>query len=351
MKYMNSQEFTTTNDFSSSIISKKFDDPNEYIYQSYLETNENDANDFLEYRENWKASQEFTKEFDFPLYILTELTFSCNYRCPQCILGDKDETKKFKPETPQMSMELFRKITNEGEKHGCKSLCLNHTNEPLLVKDLTDRIHYAREHGFVDILMNTNGELLTQELSGKLIKSGLTRLMVSIDANSSDTFKKIRVGGDFDLVRKNTLNFIKIRNQMGLKLPLVRTSFVLQAGNKFELEAFEDYWKDRVDYVHIQRFSKPYDTADDSRISNKNLKSEKIFRCDQPNNRIVIRSDGQVLPCCSWYSYEIPVGNINDSSIYEIWNAKPMKDLRRIHYDGNYQLNETCKKCVGSINF
>jgi len=345
---MNSKNFITTAN-QSKLLSEKFTDPNAYIYQAYLETSEKDANDFLEYRNNWKASQEFTKEFNFPLYILTELTFSCNYQCPQCVLGSKEETKKLKPETPQMSMELFKKIINEAEQHNCRSLCLNHTNEPLLVKDLTDKISYAREHGFIDILMNTNGELLNNNLSKQIIKSGLTRLMVSIDANSSETFEKIRVGGNFNKVRDNTLNFIKLRNQMGLKLPLVRTSFVLQSNNEHELNGFGDYWKGKVDYVHIQSFSKPYDTADDSRLSNKNSKSENMFRCDQPNNRIVIRSDGQVLPCCSWFSYEIPIGNINDSSIFDVWNSKSMKDLRKIHYDGNYHLNSTCKKCVNSL--
>ena len=136
---------------------------------------------------------------------------------------------------------------------------------------------------------------------------------------------------------------------MGLKLPLVRTSFVLQSSNEHELNGFGDYWKEKVDYVHIQSFSKPYDTADDSRLFNKNLKSKSVFRCDQPNNRIVIRSDGEVLPCCSWFSYEIPAGNINDSSIYDVWHSKSMKDLRKIHYDGNYHLNPTCAKCVNSL--
>jgi len=345
---MNSKNFITTAN-QSKLLSKKFSDPNDYIYQAYLETSKKNATDFLEYRNNWKASQEFSKEFDFPLYILTELTFSCNYRCPQCVLGSKEETMKLKPAIPQMSMDLFKKIIDEAEQHNCRSLCLNHTNEPLLVQDLTDKISYAREHGFVDILMNTNGELLNDNLSKKIIESGLTRLMVSIDANSSETFEKIRVGGNFDKVRKNTLNFIKTRNQMGLKLPLVRTSFVLQNNNKHELNGFGDYWKEKVDYVHIQSFSKPYDTADDSRLTNKNSKPYNVFRCDQPNNRIVIRSDGEVLPCCSWFSYEIPAGNITNSSIYEVWNSKSMKDLRKIHYDGNYHLNPTCAKCVNSL--
>src|SRR3990172_6739326 len=79
----------------------------------------------------------------------------------------------------------------------------------------------------LDILMNTNGELFTEENSIKILKSGLTRLMVSIDAHSSYTFSKIRVGGNYETVKKNTLRLIELREKMGLKLPLIRTSFVL----------------------------------------------------------------------------------------------------------------------------
>lgn len=345
---MNENQFTTTAN-QSSIISEKFQDPADYIYNALNEISDVQAKEFLKYRENWKASQDFTKEFDFPLYILTELTFSCNYRCPQCILGDKEETIKLKPKIPEMPIALFKKIVDEGEKYQCRSLCLNHTSEPLLVRDLADRIFYARDHGFLDILMNTNGELLNEKISEELIQSGLTRLMVSIDANSTETFEKIRVGGNFEKVKNNVLNFIKIRNELGLKLPLVRTSFVLQKDNGHELNDFKNFWKEKVDYVHIQSFSKPYDTAEDSRINHKKSDTEDIFRCDQPNNRIVIRSDGQVLPCCSWFSYELPVGNVNDSSIFEIWNSKSMKDLRKMHFEGKYFQNPTCEKCVNSF--
>jgi len=341
------KETITTAD-QSITSSKKFDDPSDYIYEIYKSISEKKAKEFAQYRQNWKNSQEFTQKFDFPLYILTELTFSCNYRCPQCVLGDKEETAKLQPSIPEMPFELYKKIIDEGEKYGCKSLCMNHTNEPLLVKDLPERIRYARDHGFIDILMNTNGELLSEEKSKNIIEAGLTRLMVSIDAFTEETFKKIRVGGNFQKVKQNILSFTRIRNELGLKLPLVRTSFVLQKNNEKELTSFKKFWEDKVDYVHIQSFSKPYNTAEDSWTSRK-IYSPDVFKCDQPNNRIVIRSDGEVLPCCSWFSYEIPVGNINNSSIYEIWNASKMSNLREMHFKGEYYLNPSCKKCVNSF--
>ena len=67
---------------------------------------------------------------------------------------------------------------------------MNHANEPLLDKDLIERINYATERGIMDIHMNTNAMLLTEEMSKKLLDTGLTRLCFSIDALTPETLKK-----------------------------------------------------------------------------------------------------------------------------------------------------------------
>ena len=44
------------------------------------------------------------------------------------------------------------------------------------------------------------------------------------------------------------------------------------------------------------------------------------------------------------------MGNVNNRSIYEIWNSDEMLKLRGIHKDGKYWLDESCKKCVNGMN-
>jgi len=343
----NKQDFHTSSAGSSS-FSKSFSDPEEYIYSVYKEQSEKEADEFQEYRKKWDASKKFEYESPFPIYILTEMTFSCNYRCPQCVLGDNSIQKELMPSSPVMSFELFKKIIDEGKENNCKSLCVNNTNEPLMVKDLPKRIEYARKQGFLDILMNTNGELFTEENSERFLKSGITRLMVSVDAHSTETFKKIRVGGNYEKVKENILRLVEIRKKLGLKLPLIRTSFVLQRDNQHEVEDFKEFWQSRVDYVHIQDYAKPYETSNDYRIDGKKSDIVENFRCDQPWNRVMIRADGAVHPCCSFYTYELEMGNMTNSSIYEIWNSDNFQNLRKLHAEGRYRDKETCKKCISS---
>lgn len=344
---------TDNSDFHTSTsggfsFSKKFSDPANYINAVYEETSKDDAKEFQEYRRQWEASKKFQHEASFPLYIMTEMTFTCNYRCPQCVLGDNSIQKELMPSSSVMSFELFKKIIDEGKKHNCKSLCVNNTNEPLLVKDLPERIEYARKQGFLDILMNTNGELFNEENSEKMLRSGLTRLMISVDAHSSETFSKIRVGGNYEKVKQNILRLVEIRNKLGLKLPLIRTSFVLQKDNQHELEEFKEFWETKVDYVHIQEYAKPHEESQDFRIDNHKPDIVENFRCDQPWNRVMIRADGAIHPCCSFYTYELKMGNVTNSSIHEIWNSENFKNLRKLHSEGRYRDNETCAKCLGS---
>ena len=62
-----------------------------------------------------------------------------------------------------MSMELYTKIIDEAAKYNCPSLGLHVYDEPLLVKNLAERIQYASQKGFMDIIMTTNGNLLDEK--------------------------------------------------------------------------------------------------------------------------------------------------------------------------------------------
>ena len=337
--------FFTSNNLGSKSFSKKFSDPADYIYEAYKETSQENARNFLEYRKKWKASLRL-EELDFPPYIMTEQSFACNYMCPQCILGDNEQKAKYSIPVKLFPFELFCKVIDEAKEHECRSLSVHHISEPLLVKDLPERIAYARKQGFLDIHMVTNGELLDESKAKQLIQSGVTRIMISLDAHNSETFKKIRVGGNYEKVKKNIINLVQLRNSMGLKLPIIRTSFVIQKDNVHQVEPFKEYWNNIVDYVHIQSYQKPFENANNVRADEIHELPEDGFRCDQPFNRIVIRADGTVLPCCSFLAYDLPIGNVNNTTIYDVWNSKQFKELRRLHKEGRFKENPVCKKCV-----
>lgn len=73
------------------------------------------------------------------------------------------------------------------------------------------------------------------------------------------------------------------------------------------------------------------------------------FRCQQPWQRVQIRSTGEVCPCCAFFSSELTLGNIKNKTIYELWNGEEMKNLRQLHKNGSFAENPWCKKCVAGM--
>jgi hypothetical protein len=43
---------------------------------------------------------------------------------------------------------------------------------------------------------------------------------------------------------------------------------------------------------------------------------------------------------------KIPIGNVFETSVVDLWNGKQINDLRQLHLEGRYRENEICKQCV-----
>ena len=85
----------------------------------------------------------------------------------------------------------------------------------------------------------------------------------------------------------------------------------------------EIFFYNLVDGVEFQTFSTYYDKNKD--IIPSNSVNIDNFICTDPWNKTIIRQNGDVLPCCSFYGYEIPMGNIKTDTIFNIYNSKKFK--------------------------
>jgi len=312
----------------------KHGDIDKYIYQ-----NHNKKEQYLQYREKWEKS----KENEDLLFLLLETTYKCNFVCPMCI-----HSQGYK-KAPYMTNELFEMVLQEIEKNKIPSISMSQINEPLLDKEIVHRISaVSRIDSVVDIHMNTNASLLNEEMSLKILESGLTRLLIGYDGFSKETYEAIRVGGNFDKVTENILNFLKLKKELKKVFPVVRISFVRTSLNEHEVEDWYNFWKDKVDYISIQEFKTQSEEKSDLQAESterKKINHDEIT-CNEPFERLVIRGDGAVLPCCAFEATEMPVGNIKDLGLSDIWHGKKMKDMRQMFIDNTWRKNEICKRCL-----
>jgi radical SAM protein with 4Fe4S-binding SPASM domain len=307
--------------------------------------------EFADYRRRWDAAQRFEVELDYPLHVDLELTFACNLRCPMCIMSlPKEELRAWGDQRGRMSLETAKRLVDEGVREGQASLGLNGTNEPLLTPYLVDIVEYAHRQGMLDIMFNSNGFLLTEELSHRLIDSGLTRIMFSLDAITAETYDKIRVRSDFARVMRNIETFLRVKREKGAVLPLVRVSFVKMSINEHELDDFIAHWAERVDFLSIQQYGNPFQgdgkqEKEELRAQKLNFQFEDTFRCPQPWVRALVRNDGRLVPCCAFLGMKFDLGSIYEKSLKELWHSRQWSDLRQLHREGRYRDEPICKEC------
>ena len=261
-----------------------------------------DKKKYREYRELWKKASTLEIIPNYPLQIDFELNYSCNFTCEMCTWSA--ENTKGRGKSTWFSFEAFKEIIDDGVTKGLKAIRLNYINEPLIRKDIIKFIKYAKEKGILDIYLSTNGSLLKGNIAEEIINSGLTRIQVSIDAFTKETFDKIRQGGNFKAVVDNTVNFINLKKKLSKELPTLRVNFVKTDLNKHEYDDFINFWKDKADCLGVQdlvNIMKP----------TKSSKEKKNFNCAQPFYHLTVRYDGSILPCCTFFAAKLPIAKLS----------------------------------------
>ena len=297
---------------------------------------------YRRYRREYEAAGRFDFEPEFPLYLMLEQTFRCNLRCPSCIHA-QPEASSFDPGVTAMPRELFDRIVLEGEAHACPSLSVHGNDEPLLVHDLAERLAFAAEHGFMDLFMTTNGVFLEPERMKPIVDAGITRILFSVDAATPETYDRVRPNGDFAKVLANMKALQAYKREKGTPLPAVRASFVPTALNVHERARFVHLFSGLADFVEVQPFA-PYYGRNMELVPRGAYRLEG-WRCNEPWRKLIVRANGDALPCCNFYAYELPVGNVYETTLADIFQGERMRTLRREFKDGVFA-HEACRTCA-----
>ncbi|MEW6263518.1 MAG: radical SAM protein [Thermodesulfobacteriota bacterium] len=298
---------------------------------------------FTAYRRKWETAGRFEYRPEFPLHLDVDTNFTCNLRCVMCPLGVEGFPVAY--EEKHLDFELYRRVIATGAPKGLASVRLGLTGEPLLRPDIIEFVRLARTAGLVDIMLITNGQLLTPPISRSLIDAGLTRLMVSLDAVRPETYRRIRRGGSLDRVVRNIMTFLELRRRQGRDWPLLRVSFIRMTLNLEEAEEFEDYWRDKADYIGFQQYSNILERPDTD-FSPAGRTSPDFFRCPDPWQRLSLLVNGDLFPCCSDFGRLAPLGNARRDETSRVWESAAAERLRDLHKDGRWREDHICRRCV-----
>lgn len=290
--------------------------------------------DYFEYRRKWNEYPKSGKVAEFPLHLDIESTSACNLRCVMCARNFMHEELENK--IGYMKWELFKKVIDEASRHGLPSIKLNYRGEPLLHPDLEKMVRYAKRAGVIEVQFNTNGLLLSEERARSLIDAGLDRIIFSFDGATKKTYESIRTGSNYETVITNIKNMVRLRDEMGLKLPCVRVQTVRMAETEGEIDQYVNMWKPVANRVGIIK------KRDRCQTEKKGFNS---FPCPQIWQRMMVCWDGETRMCCGDWGGMYVIGNANNESIYDMWHGQRMKHVRQRHLSGRSDEIEVCAKC------
>ncbi len=286
-------------------------------------------------------------EIVIPERIQLESVFGCNARCTMCPVHRPSKRKK-----GTMSFELFKYIVDEltPYKDSIKKFDFWALGEPLLDKNLVQKVAYAKGKGFRSLAIATNADLLTSKLAGALFEAGLDTIIFSIDGTSKETHEGIRVNTDFDRVINNAEQAIMRRDEGGYATRFV-FRFLRQACNHQEWDDFRRFWSERISKDNGDKIivydAHTWSGAIKLNVYHQDQEVSSEIPCHHIFDRLIILSDGTVAMCCSdLHLADHAFGNVKDASPIEIFNNIKAQKIREIHKTGKRLSMNICKKCT-----
>ena len=298
------------------------------------------GDDFKKYRQDFDKTQNYLKtKFvpDFPLTVSLELVNRCNLNCVMCYKEHHQQ-----PEA-ELDLKVLKKIFVECKKNKLPSMILGLGAETLVYRNIKKVLEMVREAQIQDVFFGTNGVLLNDEIIDLIIKNKISRVEISIDAATAETYNKVRRVPVFERVEENLNKLIAARKKQKSQLPIIRLCFVVLDINRHETQLFLKKWRHKVDYIDFQRCVDFSEMHRPLKI-NKNIISNSF--CSYPFYSLNIWADGSVSPCCSFYGEKLKIGDIRQQTLKEIWDSNQMKKIRQELAEKEF--NPVCQKCLYS---
>lgn len=283
----------------------------------------------------------------FSLHIFP--SFYCNFKCSYCLHALSEEelqAKNFKREL--MDFETYKKCIDDAKQfqQKLKAIIFAGHGEPLIHPQIAEMVAYAEQCDIAERTeIVTNGALLTHELSDKLIAAGLKRLRISIQGVDKEQYRATcGKDVDFEQLVDNIRYFYQHKTATEVYVKIIDIAL----RSEREKQQFEEIFAPISDIAAVEYaipFVKELDYSKLGDLSGRckqgNLRHSKI--CSMPFYMMVLYPNGDIAPCCST---DVPCffGNIQESSLYDIWNSAMRTKFLRQQLDGVMNI-PVCQQC------
>lgn len=304
-----------------------------FKYAKYTEAESEKTPEYKEYRRQWHENPKDDVVGKVPLHLDLESTSACNLKCVTCFQSFAPPPKGF------MSMELYKKIIDEATSKGLYALKLMYRGESLLHPNIVEMVKYAKDKGVLEVMINSNCTLLTEEKAKGFIDAGLDKLICSVDGYEKETYEKIRRGAKFEVVLENIQRMQRLKKELGKDKPKLRVQMVDSPANHHQIDGYIHFWGRIADEVGIE------DMNDWTDKKLTHVVASKEFKCPMPWQRLIVHFNGKVSICCGNIYGKLIAGDLNTQTVEEVWNGEVMQKLRKLIKEGKSHCVHICSEC------
>ncbi|MGE3550307.1 MAG: methyltransferase domain-containing protein [Geobacter sp.] len=273
----------------------------------------------------------------YPKIFSLETSLACDLKCPECALGGGliNREKGF------MTFDQFKLIADKIRSY-CSYLYLHIWGEPLLNKDIVSMVQYASS--FAKTNLSTNGISLTPDLAERVICSGVSELIVSIDGVTQEVYEKYRVGGNVEKALDSLAMLQQLNEKHGSKVHII-PQFIAFKHNQHEMETFRHLCSKlgltaSFKAPYIRKNDSCFSYSDNPRLQRPHFSDIASLKaamksCNNPRDVFTILLDGSVVACCHDYEAATCFGNIFEQEVPTIWNSPSYVKFRGDLIAGN----------------
>ena len=212
-----------------------------------------------------------------PVSIGAELTNNCNLHCPECLSG----SGQMQRDRGYMDIGLFIKVMKE------LGPFLYNTNlyfqgEPMLHPLFFSFIGSSSSTYSV---VSTNGHFLSPENSEKIVRSGLSKLIISLDGIDQETYSAYRINGNVNTVLDGIRNVTDAKKRFNSSLK-IEIQFLVNRFNEHQIPQIRQL----VEKVNASLSLKSMQIIDKEKIGSWLPLNGKCRRYKKKNGEYVIKN-------------------------------------------------------------
>ena len=306
----------------------------------------------------WSLVIKKTKVIGLPYALSFEPSNLCNLKCLQCPSGNGTLTRS----KGIANFNDFKQIIDEVSKY-VFYLNLYFQGEPFMNPLLSEMIDYAN-HKKIYTVVSTNGHFINQDIAYKIIKSGLSKIIISVDGITQDVYQTYRVNGNVNKVIDGIKIIANAKKELRKNNPLIVLQCLVFSSNENQLLEIKQLGKNiGVDEITIKT-AQIYDFSNGNKLIPDNKKysryiqlasGEWVIKSNKPNrcfllwSSSVITWDGFVVPCCFDKNANYVSGNLKSNTFTKIWYSEKANDFRKKVLTNRRNI-DICSNCTQGLN-